>query len=235
LRLETAVAYAPGTLTAIAYKGGKEIARDEFRTAGAPARHRVDRGPQAHPGGRRRPVLHHGANRGQGREVLSARDNLVHFRVAGAGEIAAVDNGNAATIESFQAPYRQAFNGLALLIVRSTAGRGGAIDIVATAEGLSRAISPSSQRRSSAMNRHAIAVVLCTLVAFAVAGGRVRRIIRAVRAGRAARVPQSHVEEGAYHAGQADKVDDYVGRAGILKARIPPPPTRMRRSQALSC
>ncbi|HZF14941.1 MAG TPA: beta-galactosidase GalB [Steroidobacteraceae bacterium] len=136
-RLEWQVPYAPGTLTAIAYKGGKEIARDEFRTAGAPARIEL--------------IADRKLIRADGDDLsfITVRiedkdgkfcplaDNLVHFRVAGAGEIAAVDNGNAATIESFQAPYRQAFNGLALLIVRSTAGRGGAIDIVATAEGLS--------------------------------------------------------------------------------------------------
>ena len=63
-------------------------------------------------------------------------DNLVRFKVAGAGTIAAVDNGNAATIEPFQADYRKAFNGLALLIVRSQAGQAGRVQITATSDGL---------------------------------------------------------------------------------------------------
>jgi beta-galactosidase len=65
-------------------------------------------------------------------------DNLVHFDVTGAGTIAAVDNGNAATTEPFQADHRKAFSGMALLIVRSKAGETGRIKIVATSEGLSK-------------------------------------------------------------------------------------------------
>ena len=46
-------------------------------------------------------------------------DNLIHFDVSGAGEIAGVDNGNAATTEPFHADHRKAFSGMALLILRS--------------------------------------------------------------------------------------------------------------------
>ena len=35
-RLEWEAPYAPGSLRAVAYKGGKQIAVDEIRTAGAP-------------------------------------------------------------------------------------------------------------------------------------------------------------------------------------------------------
>jgi beta-galactosidase len=65
-------------------------------------------------------------------------DTLVHFGVTGAGEIAAVDNGNAATVEPFHADHRKAFNGLALLIVRSRAWPG-KIHVTASAEGLTAA------------------------------------------------------------------------------------------------
>ena len=61
------------------------------------------------------------------------------FKVDGAGRIAAVDNGNAATTESFQADHRKAFSGLALLIVRSRAGQSGTIRVTATSEGLQTA------------------------------------------------------------------------------------------------
>jgi beta-galactosidase len=56
--------------------------------------------------------------------------------VTGAGRREAVDNGNAATTELFQADQRKAFSGLALLIVRSKAGQAGKIQVTATAEGL---------------------------------------------------------------------------------------------------
>jgi beta-galactosidase len=63
-------------------------------------------------------------------------NNLVHFRVSGSGRIAGVDNGNAATVEPFHANRRKAFNGLALLIVRSSSNEPGSIDVAASAEGL---------------------------------------------------------------------------------------------------
>ena len=63
-------------------------------------------------------------------------DNLVKFALDGPAKIAGVDNGNAATVEPFQADYRKAFNGLALLIVRSKRGKAGHVKITATSEGL---------------------------------------------------------------------------------------------------
>jgi len=65
-------------------------------------------------------------------------DNLVHFSVTGAGDIAAVDNGNAATVESFRADHRAAFSGMALLIVRSRSAQAGKIHVVATGDGLAQ-------------------------------------------------------------------------------------------------
>ncbi len=46
------------------------------------------------------------------------------------------DNGNAASLESFQAPQRKAFSGMALLVVRSKQGQTGAIRVRAVSEGL---------------------------------------------------------------------------------------------------
>ncbi len=62
--------------------------------------------------------------------------NSIRFEVSGPGSIAAVDNGNAATVEPFQADTRKAFNGLALLIVRSEKGKAGEIRVTAVSEGL---------------------------------------------------------------------------------------------------
>jgi beta-galactosidase len=63
----------------------------------------------------------------------------VRFTVEGAGRIAAVDNGNAASLEPFQAGERRAFGGLALLVVRSKRGEAGPIRVNATADGLAAA------------------------------------------------------------------------------------------------
>jgi beta-galactosidase len=61
--------------------------------------------------------------------------NLITFKVEGAGEIVAVGNGNPISLESYQGNQRKAFNGLCLLIIRSTEGEG-KISITATSPGL---------------------------------------------------------------------------------------------------
>ncbi|MGB7763032.1 MAG: DUF4982 domain-containing protein, partial [Bryobacteraceae bacterium] len=132
------VPYEPGILKAVAYQHGKQVAVDEVRTAGAPAKVKlsVDRAAIQADGDDLSFITvriedQHG-------NLCPMVDNLVHFDVTGAGTIAGVDNGNAATVEPFQADHRKAFSGMALLIVRSKAGEPGAVKIVATSEGLSK-------------------------------------------------------------------------------------------------
>jgi beta-galactosidase len=138
-RLLWPVPFQPGALTAIGYTAGKEVARDEVSTAGPPARIRLvaDRN-----------VLEADGNdlsfvtvriEDQEGHLSPLADNMVSFQVWGAGKIAAVDNGNPATVEPFHARYRKAFNGLALLIVRSSPGEAGQIQVVATGAGLTPA------------------------------------------------------------------------------------------------
>ncbi len=135
-RLEWQVPYQPGDLKAVAYQNGKQVAMDERRTAGAPARVKLT--PD------RASILADGDDLSFLTVRIEDRDgnlcpsaaNLVHFNVTGAGTIAAVDNGNAATDEPFQADHRKAFSGMALLIVRSKIGQPGRIHVAATSDGL---------------------------------------------------------------------------------------------------
>ena len=135
-RLEWDVPYQPGALRAVAYKGGKQFAVDEVRTAGNPARIRLsaDRSTIRSDGD----DLSFVTVRIEDKDgnLCPSADNLVQFKVDGAGSIAAVDNGNAATVEPFQADHRKAFSGMALLIVRSRAGQPGEIKIAASSDGL---------------------------------------------------------------------------------------------------
>jgi len=138
-RLMWEVPFAPGTLKAVAYQNGKQSAVDEVRTSGVPAAIKLlpDRA-----------VIH---SDGDDLSFITVRvedkdgnlcpmaDNLVQFDVTGPGSIAAVDNGNAATTEPFQTDHRKAFNGLALLIVRSRSGPPGEIHVAATSENLKKA------------------------------------------------------------------------------------------------
>lgn len=129
------VPYQPGTLKAVAYSGGKQVAEQEVRTAGAPARIKLsaDRSVIRADGD----DLSYVTVRVEDKDgnLCPLADNLIHFNVTGAGEIAGVDNGNAATTEPFHADHRKAFSGMALLILRSHAEPGG-IHVVATGEGL---------------------------------------------------------------------------------------------------
>ena len=67
-------------------------------------------------------------------------NNKISFEVTGAGEIAAVDNGDATDLHAFQSNEYKAFNGLALVIVRSKKGVKGTITIKASADGLKKGV-----------------------------------------------------------------------------------------------
>jgi beta-galactosidase len=138
-RLLWPVPYAPGTLKAVAISGGREVASDVVRTAGRAARLALsaDRA-RIRADGDDLSFVTVRVEDANGTLVPDAED-LVRFAVTGAGRVAAVDNGNAASLESFQADRRKAFSGMALLIVRSSAGRKGDIQVKASAEGLAPA------------------------------------------------------------------------------------------------
>jgi len=115
------------------------VASDEVHTAGKPASIRLipDRA-QIHADGQDLSFITVRIEDKDG-NLCPLADNLVRFRVEGAGKIEAVDNGNAASVESFQADHRKAFSGLALLIVRAQSGQAGPIQVRATSDGLQAA------------------------------------------------------------------------------------------------
>jgi beta-galactosidase len=69
-----------------------------------------------------------------GREIPRAGD-LISFNDSGPGVIAAVDNGDSASHESFQGTQRHAFQGECVVFVKATAAAG-QIQVRATAAGL---------------------------------------------------------------------------------------------------
>jgi beta-galactosidase len=140
------VPYQPGSLKTVAYQGGKQVAVDEVRTAGAPARVKLiaDRAAIQADGD----DLSFITVRIEDKDgnLCPAADNLVKFDVTGAGTIRAVDNGNAATVEPFHADHRKAFSGMALLIVSSQKGQPGRIHVTASSEGLTAGVIDLSSR-----------------------------------------------------------------------------------------
>ena len=130
------VKYAPGELKAVAYKNGKPWAEAVRRTVGPAAalKLEVDRSEIRADGSDLSFVTVKVVDaRG---DVVPDASQLVKFAVSGPGEIAGVDNGDAASLLPLQASEMKAFSGQCLAILRSGAGQGGQIELTATAEGL---------------------------------------------------------------------------------------------------
>ena len=130
------VKYVPGELKVVAYKNGKKWATDVVKTTGEATKLNlsVDRStitdddvdfafvtvkvsdaagltvPRTHP--------------------------LIEFSIEGAGEIVATDNGDATSFTPFQSHERNAFNGMALVIVKAKKGQKGQFTVVAKSNGL---------------------------------------------------------------------------------------------------
>jgi len=62
--------------------------------------------------------------------------NEIHFSISGPGEIVATDNGDPTDMTAFPSKDRNAFNGMALVIVRAKAGQSGPIVVTAKSQGL---------------------------------------------------------------------------------------------------
>ncbi len=135
MRAEIKVAYAPGTLEAVAYRGGAVIGRKRLETVGAPARLRLT--AERATGARDRQALHY-----VGIEVLDAQGRLIPdearkitLTVDGPADLAGFGSANPLATGSFQAREAESFHGRALAILRSQ-GKSGSVRIEARAAGL---------------------------------------------------------------------------------------------------
>ena len=132
------VPYAAGELKAVGLKNGKVVATKILRTVGPAKKLRltVDRS-----------TIH--ADRGDLAfvtvEIVDASGNplpdagnLVHFKLSGPGELAAVGNGAPNVMESFRQPQHTAWHGRCLAVLRPQNIAGG-LTLRATSDGLSAA------------------------------------------------------------------------------------------------
>lgn len=130
------VVYEPGTLEAVTYKQGVKWATAVVRTAGPAAALdlKADRTAIAADGVDLSFVTVRVVDQA---DVLVPRaKNAIRFTVDGPGDIVATDNGDPTSFVPFQSREREAFNGLALVIVRSRPGATGAITVTASTPGL---------------------------------------------------------------------------------------------------
>jgi beta-galactosidase len=130
------VPYAAGELKAVGLKNGKIVATKTLRTVG-PAKKirltvdratiRADRNDLAYVTVE---ITDASGN------VMPDASNLVHFKLAGPGELAAVGSGAPNVLESFHQPQHTAWHGRALAILRPL-GPSGKLTLRAEADGLS--------------------------------------------------------------------------------------------------
>ncbi|MBI5425399.1 MAG: DUF4982 domain-containing protein [Opitutae bacterium] len=130
------VKYQPGELKVVAYKGGKLWAEAVQRTTGAPAALRVtvDRA-ELRADGTDLAFVKVEVVDANGLVVPRAKP-LLTFSVVGAADLVATDNGDPTDQRVFASAERNAFNGLALAIVRARAGAGGGITVQVASAGL---------------------------------------------------------------------------------------------------
>lgn len=133
------VEFVPGTLTAVSRRGGREVAREEIRTAGVPHHIRLtpDRN-EISADGKDLCYLTAEIVDVDGNVCPWATDNIT-FKVEGPAFNAGVDNGSPISHEMFKADHRKAFYGKALLIAQND-GSSGDISITASAPGLQSAV-----------------------------------------------------------------------------------------------
>lgn len=135
LRWENTV-YQPGTLKVVAYDADGKVAETKtIHTAGAPAR--IELTPntsQLSADGQDLAFVTVSVKDKDG-NLCPLADNLINFKVNGPGKLRAVGNGNAASLEPFEANYRKAFYGKCMAIIQS-GNQKGKIVIEASSKGL---------------------------------------------------------------------------------------------------
>ena len=141
------VTYQPGELKVVTYKNGKKWATEVMKTTG-PAQKltmQPDR-PKIQADGNDLSYVTVTVADKSGLMVPRSK-NHIQFSVEGPGEIVATDNGDATSLVSFQSPERDAYNGLALVIVRAKPGQAGNIVLKAKADGLESCDSKIAARK----------------------------------------------------------------------------------------
>ena len=130
------VRYTPGRLEAVAYRNGREWARDVVETAGPAAKLEIEvENGSIVPDGTDIAYVNVSVRDAAGRLVPRACIP-VEFSVEGEGEVLATDNGDERDMADFHSPRHNAFNGRVQAIVRAKQGAKGSFSVIARSEGL---------------------------------------------------------------------------------------------------
>lgn len=134
------IVYNPGELKVVAYKNDSIWARDEVKTFGSPSKLSIvaDRSTIL-ADGKDLCFITVEVQDKDGNFVANA-NTQIQFAIEGAGEIVATDNGDPTDMTPFPSHYRNAFNGLVLVIIKGQKGQKGKIKISATSKGLDSSV-----------------------------------------------------------------------------------------------
>lgn len=129
------ISFASGTLKAVARNQGRKVATDELRTAGKPAKIILTADHKKLAlGWDKISFVTATVVDAKGVTVPNVSD-LITFKIAGPGVLAAVDSADNASHESFQSNERRAYAGRCVAALKATATKG-TIILTATAPGL---------------------------------------------------------------------------------------------------
>ncbi|MEH0152683.1 beta-galactosidase GalB [Limibacter armeniacum] len=138
-RLNWEVPYEPGSIKVIGYTNGKVMVEKEIHTAGKPHHIALEADRSA--------IIADGKDLSYVTVKVVDKDgnlcytasNDIQFEIEGAGQIAGVGNGNAASLTPLQGKHMEVFSGMALAILKAEKEAKGQFTLKATAEGLESA------------------------------------------------------------------------------------------------
>lgn len=130
------VRYEPGVLKAVAYKDGKWWAETVRETTGNPVSLKITPEKRILKGdGVDLAFIRVDLVDAEGRTVPQA-NNHIRFSISGPADIIATDNGDATSLVSFQSKARNAYNGLAMVILRSRFNEKGKVFLTIESKGM---------------------------------------------------------------------------------------------------
>lgn len=132
------IGFDPGTIKAVGYNNGKEVALDEMTTADRPVKLDI-KAEKKSVRNSREDLVYVNVSVVDNKGVLNPNFNpKIKFSIEGPGKIVAVDNGDILSHEKYASDERTAFNGKAVVLIRATSYEG-VIKIKASAQDLGEA------------------------------------------------------------------------------------------------
>jgi beta-galactosidase len=129
------VNFEAGAIKAVGMNGGKIVAGYDLRTAGKPARILLAADKNAIANNWDDVAFVTVSVVDENGTIVPDADDLITFKVSGAGTIAAVDSADNNSHESYQGTTRRAYNGICLAMLKANSGKG-KITLTATAPNL---------------------------------------------------------------------------------------------------